>query len=448
MNSQPTTKWQPAKAHNAASRRDFVYVGGLTALGLGLGSTCNRVSGANTTARAKSCIVIWLDGGPSHLETFDPKPHATREVRGPFQAISTSVPGIQLSELMPRTAATMQHTAIIRSMTSPLGEHNFGTHYLLTGYQRTPALNYPAIGSVVSHLDRHPGEIPSHVALPDLRVGGGKFVAPGYLPSTVAPFEIGGDPSRPDFRVRDLDPFPGCVADRLERRRSYLQMLNGVKDAAPIGPASNGSFEQAYRLMTSPGAKRAFDLSAESDATRRRYGDKTIGQCCLLARRLVEAGVPFVTVNNHGWDTHSDLVTRLKEGFTGAKSPVGLVPSLDMAYAALITDLYERGLLDDTLVVVMGEFGRTPKLNTQAGRDHWPRVFSVMLAGGGVSGGQVIGSSDDMGESPNSRPVTPADLAATVYRSLGIDPKTTLYTRDGRPVQISAHGNPVDELFA
>lgn len=446
MNSHPIINWQPATYPNTVGRRDFLQVGGLTALGLGLGSDCNRVSATGAAARAKSCILIWLDGGPSHLETLDPKPHATKEVRGPFQAISTSVPGIQISELMPRTAAAMQHTAIIRSMTSPLGEHNFGTHYLLTGYKPTPALNYPAIGSVVSHLNRRPGEIPSHVALPDLRVGGGNFVAPGYLPSTVAPFEIGGDPSRPDFRVRDLDPFPGIVDERLDRRRSYLQMLDGVQEAAQVNSPIDAAFERAYRLMTSPAAKGAFDLSAESDDMRRRYGGKSIGQCCLLARRLVQAGVPFVTVNNHGWDTHDDLVTRLKEGYTGAKVPVGLVPSLDIAYAALITDLFERGLLDDTLVVVMGEFGRTPKLNTQAGRDHWPRVFSVMLAGGGVPGGQVIGSSDEAGESPDSRPVTPADLAATIYRLLGIDLATTLYTNDGRPVQVSANGIPLNEL--
>ncbi len=448
MNSRQTTSRRHLAAHQALGRRDFLQVGGLTALGLGLGSLVRRADAATPAARAKSCILIWLDGGPSHLETLDPKPQATKEVRGPFGAISTSVPGIEISELMPRTAASMQHTAIIRSMTSPLGEHNFGTHYLMTGYKPTPALNYPAIGSVVSHLHRRVGEIPSHVAIPDLRVGGGTFVAPGYLPSSVAPFEVGGDPANANFRVRDLDPFPGIVDERLARRRSYLQMLNGVEEAAQVSQPGDASFEQAYRLMTSPAAKRAFDLSAESDATRHRYGGKSIGQCCLLTRRLVEAGVPFVTVNNRGWDTHNDLVTRLKDGYTGANIPVGLVPSLDMAYSALITDLRERGLLDDTLVVVMGEFGRTPKLNTQSGRDHWPRVFSVMLAGGGVPGGQVIGASDERGESPADRPVTPADLAATIYQLLGIDPATTLYTGDGRPVSVSSDGTPVSELLA
>jgi uncharacterized protein (DUF1501 family) len=444
MNSRRTISSQPSTRR--LPRRDFLQIGGLAALGLGLGNYCSRAAAASATARAKSCILIWLDGGPSHLETLDPKPKANQEVRGPFGSIATSVPGIHLGELMPRTAAVMQHTAIIRSMTSPLGEHNFGAHYLLTGYKPTPALNYPAIGSVVSHLQHKPGDIPSHVAIPDMRVGGGNFIAAGYLPASVAPFEVGGDPAKPNFRVRDLDAFPGIVDERLERRRHYLEQLNGVQQSAEVAAPSDPAFEQAYRLMTSPAAKRAFDLSGEGANTKRRYGDKSIGQCCLLARRLIEAGVPFVTVNNRGWDTHNDLVTRLKEGYTGAKIPVGLIPSLDVAYSALITDLHERRLLDDTLVVVMGEFGRTPKLNTQGGRDHWPRVFSVMLAGGGIPGGQVIGASDSMGESPLERPVTPSDLAATIYKLLGIDPQHTLYTSDGRPVQVSHNGVPLSEL--
>ena len=244
-------------------------------------------------------------------------------------------------------------------MTSPLGEHNFGTHYLLTGYKPTPALNYPAIGSVVSHLNKTPGDIPAHVAVPNMRVGGGRFVVPGFLPAQVAPFEVGGDPAKSGFRVRDLDPFSGIVDERIERRRDYLLAMNKAQTAVEANSPSDPAFEQAYRLMTSPAAKQAFDLSAETDVTRRRYSAKSIGQCCLLARRLVEAGVPFVTVNNRGWDTHNDMVTRLKDGYTGAKVPVGLIPSLDMAYSSLITDLHDRGMLNETLVVVMGEFGRT-----------------------------------------------------------------------------------------
>ena len=428
-------------------RRDFLQVGGISALGLGLNASYAQAAAGSSQGKAKSCILIWLDGGPSHLESFDPKPQSPSEVRGPFGAIATSVSGIQISELMPRTAAMMHHSTIIRSMTSPLGEHNFGTHYLMTGNKPSPALNYPAIGSVVSHLNSKGGSLPSHVAVPDLRVGGGNFAATGFLPPRVAPFEVGGDPSKQSFRVRDLEPFPGIIDERIERRQAYLHALNRVGNVAEAVSPVDPAFEHAYRLMTSRSGKNAFNLSQESKETRARYGTKSIGQCCLLARRLVEAGVAFVTVNNRGWDTHKDLVTRLRDGYTGANQPVGLIPSLDMAYSSLIIDLQQRGMLDETLVVVMGEFGRTPKLNTLGGRDHWPRVFSVMVAGGGIRGGQVIGSSDGMGESPKDRPVTPADLAATIYTLLGIDPQTHLETLDGRPVKLSSNGIPLSELI-
>jgi uncharacterized protein (DUF1501 family) len=435
------------------SRRDFVRVGGLTALGLGLVDLLRgRADGRRLAhqAMAKSCILIWLDGGPSHLETFDPKPDAPAEIRGPIGAISTALPGVALSELMPQVASRLNRCTLIRSVTSPLGEHNFGTHYLLTGFRPTPALHYPAVGSVVNHLQRSTDELPGHIAIPDLRVGGARFVAEGYLPRSAAPFEVGGDPSQPGFRVRSLDPFPGITSARLARRRDYLRELDRhvrlveqtdepVLDADP-------AFVQAYRLMSSAGARAAFNLAEEPAAVRDRYGSRSVGQSCLLARRLVERGVPFVTVNNTGWDTHQDLYTRLKEGYTGARIPVGLVPSLDQALGALIDDLDQQGRLDETLIVVMGEFGRTPKLNPQGGRDHWPRVFSVLLAGGGVPGGQVIGQSDAMGESPQERPITPADWAATWYTLLGIDPRATLMTADGRPVPLTQAGQVIQEI--
>jgi uncharacterized protein (DUF1501 family) len=235
---------------------------------------------------------------------------------------------------------------------------------------------------------------------------------------------------------------------RLERRREYLQALERFRTGVDSSkaPPSDPVFEQAYRLMTSREARAAFDLSQEPEATRDQYGARSVGQSCLLARRLVERGVPFVTVNNTGWDTHESLYTRLKEGYTGAANPVGLIPSLDLAFSALVSDLRERDRLDETLLVVMGEFGRTPKLNTAGGRDHWPRVFSVVLAGAGIPGGQVVGESDSMGESPKDRPVTPADLAATIYTLLGIDPGATLYTPDRRPVRLVQNGEPIREL--
>lgn len=273
----------------------------------------------------------------------------------------------------------------------------------------------------------------------------------GYLPSPVRPFSVGGDPARPDFKVRDLDFYHGLDLPRLDRRQQFVRALDQFNRAADQSAdvVTDPDLERACNLIASPQAKRAFDLSDEPQKVRQRYGNKSIGQCCLLARRLVESGVPFVTVNNRGWDTHNDLTTRLKEGYTGAKVGVGLIPSLDLALTGLVQDLDERGMLDETLIVVMGEFGRTPKLNTAAGRDHWPRVFSVALAGGGVRGGQVIGSSDAVGESPKDRPVTPSDLAATIYTLLGIDPRLELHTRDGRPVRVAPYESEIiTELFA
>lgn len=434
---------------NRPSRRDFIHLGGLTALGLTLPSLFAARAAAAPTAKAKRAILIWLDGGPSHLETFDVKPDAPQEVRGPLAPLATNVPGIQVSECFPKLAQRMQHAALVRSVTSPLGEHNLGTHYLMTGYPPTPALEYPAIGSVVAHLDQAERTLPRHIAVPNFGVGGRRYGGNGYLPEQVRPFAIGSDPAQPGFRVRDLDYYPGVAGERIDRRREYLQRLDefsrSVERSAKESPADQ-PFEQAYRLIASPQAKAAFDLAQEPAAVRAKYGPRTIGQSTLLARRLIEADVPFVTINYPGWDTHDNLYTRLKEGYTGAQVPVGLIPALDLALSALLDDLSDRGLLAETLVIAMGEFGRTPKLNTQGGRDHWPRVFSVLLAGGGVPGGQVIGSSDATGESPKDRPVTPADLAATIFALLGIDSQRLLHTADGRPVHVSRDGKVVKEL--
>jgi uncharacterized protein (DUF1501 family) len=435
-----------------ATRRDVLTVGSLTTLGLTLPHWFRSHSLRAETAAAKtrrSCILIWLDGGPSHLETFDPKPDAPSEVRGPFETIATAVPGISLSELMPLTAERMKDVAIVRSITSPLGEHNFGTHYMLTGYRPTPVIEYPTYGAVVSQ--QRPEQIlPAHMAVPNFRVGGGRLTGHGYFPAKTGPFPVGGDPAKPNFQVRDLDFAPGLSALRMSRRQQFVSNLNRwsqTLDEAAAVPESS-ELDQAFRLITSPEAKRAFDLNEEQNHIRNRYGRRTIGQSCLLARRLIERGVPFVTVNNPGWDTHQDLVTRLKEGYTGAKIPVGLIPSLDTALGALLDDLKSRNLLDETLVVVMGEFGRTPKLTTSAGRDHWPRVFSVLLAGGGVKGGQVIGASDAVGESPADRPATPADLARTIYTLLGIDPDLSFETPDGWPVRVNQDGELLSEIIA
>ncbi|MCP4189518.1 MAG: DUF1501 domain-containing protein [Planctomycetaceae bacterium] len=449
-----------SQCRQAASRREFLRIGGLSALGLGLGDLfrLQRLKAQETNfqetrnaPRAKSCILIWLDGGPSHLETFDPKPDAPIEVRGPLQSIATSVPGVRFTECLPKTAALAHQLAIIRSMTSPLGEHNFGTHYLMTGFKPTPVLEYPMLGAVLAEVREQVGVLPANIAVPDFSVGGSKLSGAGYLSTASQPFSLGGDPAKPGFQVRDLDFARGMNLARLDRRRQFVSALNDFHEKidGEADRREDSDLERAYQLLTSNDAKKAFKLSEETAATRERYGRKTIGQSCLLARRLVERGVPFVTVNNPGWDTHDKLYTRLKEGYAGAKIGVGLIPSLDLALSSLIEDLHDRGMLDETLVMVMGEFGRTPKLNTAGGRDHWPRVFSAVVAGGGIQGGQVVGRSDAVGESPQDRPVTPSDLAATAYTLLGVDPTHELRTRDGRPVRVTPEeATVIDELIS
>ncbi|MEX2171498.1 MAG: DUF1501 domain-containing protein [Pirellulales bacterium] len=429
---------------DGVSRREMLRVGGLTGLGFWAFDwfRLRALAGGAGQGRAKSCILLWLDGGPSHLETFDLKPDAPSEVRGPFKPIATNVPGIQICELMPHTARVTDKLSIIRSMTSPLGEHGLANHYLLTGYKPSPALEYPSYGAVVAHQRNGQHTLPSYVAIPEYKSTAGA----GYLGSAWQPFATGGDPAKPDFHVRDLDFYPEVTASRMERRREYLSQLERFEQRVEGTPPSDPQFEQAYRLVTSPEAKAAFDLTQEAEAVRARYGPRTFGQSCLLARRLVERGVPFITVQNTGWDTHENLVLNLKEGYAGAQVGVGLIPTFDQAFAALVGDLSERGLLDETLVIAMGEFGRTPKLNPAGGRDHWPRAFSVVLAGGGVPGGQVIGASDRVGESPADRPVTPNDLARTIYTVLGVDPDRELHTADGRPVRVNQGGEVIREL--
>lgn len=430
------------------SRRGVLQIGQIIGLGAMTPTLLPSLRGApvpppvSAAGRAKSCVLVWLDGGPSHLETFDLKPNAPQEVRGPLSPISTAVAGISIGECLPETARLMNDIAVIRSMTSPLGEHNLGTHYMLSGFQPTPALEYPSFSTVGNFCSAAADQLlPNHVAVPNNRVGGAAYRGIGYLPAQYGAFSVGGDPARDNFRVQNLTVADGLTLDRVERRRAFARQLAGW--AAGDDPSVTAEFDRAFRMVTSPQAAAAFSLEQESTTTRGRYGPKTIGQSCLLARRLIERGVNFVTVNNRGWDTHQDLTTRLKDGFRGSTNPIGLIPSLDRAVSALIEDLKDRGLLDETLVVVMGEFGRTPKLNTRGGRDHWPRVFSVMLAGGGVVGGQVVGASDAVGESPADRPVTPSDLVATIYTLLGIDPQLELTSPDNRPIRLTPAGAQV-----
>lgn len=419
---------------------------------LGLGTYCSlssRRSDAGTTSSKptanpkpnKSCILLWLDGGPSHLEMFDPKPDAPVEIRGAHQSIETNVPGIRIGEWLPRTSLVCDKLAILRSVTSPLGEHGLANRYLLTGY-KPAAVDYPCYGSVLQHLRGKPGELPSHIAIPEIRT-----VGAGFLGSAAEPFATGGDPAQAGFQVRDLVLPKPITLERLDRRQRFLQRIERDLTADRTNEnAMTPAMREAFSLMQSPSTQQAFDLSQESQKTRERYGLRTFGQSCLLAKRLVQRGVSFVTVQYPGWDTHENLRLALRDGYSGAKEGVGLIPTFDQAYSALIEDLSQSGLLDETLVVVMGEFGRTPKLNTRGGRDHWPRVFSVVMAGGGVRGGQSVGESDRIGESPRSLPITPADLAFSIYRLLGIDPDQELLTPEGRPIPLVQGGKWIPQL--
>jgi uncharacterized protein (DUF1501 family) len=458
---------------DGVARRDFIRVGGLTALGLGLGNffELQRAMAAKTprqeTPRTKSCIMIWLDGGASHLDTFDPKPGAPSEIRGPFGSIPTKSTGVRICEHLPRTAKLMDKLALVRSVTSPFGVHNFAVQYLMTGYKPTPALEYPTMASVVAHRQTEAGILPGNIAIPDLTSRDIATVGSGFLPSSNKHFSLGSDPGKSNYKVRDLDFYQGLDLSRLDRRRTIVHALNeyGNMKAKSQGP-SDPELERAYNLIASVEAKAAFDISKEPTKIRERYtfdpradlpasrsgpssGGNNIGQQCLLARRLVERGVPFVTVNNTGWDNHLNLETYATRvpGFPGSASH-SLIPGLDKALSALIGDLSDRGMLDETLVLVMTDFGRTPKINSSGGRDHWPNCFSIAMAGGGVKGGQVIGESDALGEFVKDRPITPGDLAATIYTLLGIDPGHELHTPDGRPIRIAPQDSKViPELF-
>lgn len=447
------------------TRRDCLGLLGFTGLSALLSElVISKSSGAESQGRraAKSCILVWLDGGPSHLDTWDPKPSASAEIRGPFDAIQTCIPGIFLSELFPKLAARLDRCALIRSMTSPLGEHNLGTHYLLTGYQPSPVLRHPAFFSAIQAVDgvqRH-SNLPAWIAVPEFKPGGTKSAIQGFLPPQFAPFEIGGNPADPQFQVPYLNTQSQATLDQLRRRHRFRGMIDAGKmhwqPRKNEGPIEHGHArigdpltEQAFQLLEDAKVQKTLDLAGEPDDVRRRYGSKTIGQSCLLARRLIEAGVPLVTISDSGWDTHNDLVTRLRDGFTGSKVPQGLGPALDQGLAALMDDLSDRGLLDETLIVVMGEFGRTPRTNASGGRDHWPRVFSVLLAGGPIRGGVVLGSSDRYGESPDEFPVTPADLVATLAKGLGVELDSVLPTPDGRLHRlVSGQGIAIESLLS
>lgn len=380
----------------------------------------------------------FLPGGLAQQDSFDPKPYAPLEYRGQTEAIPTKLDGVQFSRHLAQTAQVADKLTIVRAMTHDEAAHERGVHNIFTGYRPSPAIVYPSMGSVVAHLLGPRGGLPAYVCIPNQPT---PYSGPGYLSSAYAPFSVGGDPGRRDFKIRDLDLPEGVDAARFARRRELLERVNArfrARQKADAVAAMDAFYEQAYELLDSPEARRAFDLSAEPEKLREAYGKNAAGQRLLLARRLAEAGVRWTTVSYGGWDHHDDIFRAIG----------GPLAEFDRAFAALIRDLDERGLLDSTLVMVTTEFGRTPKVNATGGRDHWPKVFSQVLAGGGVKRGHVQGSSDAIAAEPEEGAVTIEDWATTIYHLLGVVADMELMAPGDRPIELVKDGRVRRELLA
>jgi len=429
------------------TRRRVLEVGSLGMFGLTVGDLfALRQAGAAASRTEVSCILLWLTGGPSHYETFDPKPDAPAEFRGPYKAIPTNVAGIQVSELLPQLARRAHLYALLRSGTHGAQvDHDGGHQLLLTGH-RNVSIEHPPAGAVTARLLGQRDALPPWIMLPQqVRIAnataGQLAQTGGQLGPSADPIVIQGEPGTPQFGLPDLAPPAGLTDARLARRAAMLHRTAGFDLASPQAAALAPLYERAFSLIASPSVRRAFALEDEPATLRDRYGRDTVGQCVLLARRLIERGARFVTVNWPGyflWDTHVSNFTDHRER---------LCPALDRSLSALLDDLSQRGLLESTLVVAMGEFGRSPTVNDKAGRDHWPDVFQALLAGGGIRGGQVVGATDAAGASVVERAVRPPDLLATIYSALGIDPSRELLAEDGRPVRILDGGSVVRELL-
>ena len=426
------------------SRREFLQVGAVSGLGLSLGGLFRAEAARADTksfhafdGTAKSVIHIWLPGGWAQQETFDPKPLAPLEYRGDMGTVETCLPGVVFNEKLAHTAKIADRITVVRSMTHGEAAHERGTHNMFTGYRPSPALTYPSFGSVVAHELGPRESLPPYVCLPNLPA---PDAVAGYLGSAFGPFTLGSDPADGNFTVRDL-ALPGGVDPQRFATRQKLRDIVGrhfqrMEDNANL-EAMDEFYTRAYDLVSSARARAAFDISGETPAVRDEYGRNQAGQRMLLARRLVESGVRLVTLNYGGWDMHAKITDGINR----------TLPAFDQAYATLIRDLERRGLLDSTLVMVSSEFGRTPKINKDAGRDHWPKVFSIVLAGGGVKRGLVYGSSDSIAAEPADSPLTIEDLATTVYHCLGIVADKELVAPGNRPVEIVDGGKVRQELL-
>ncbi|MBU6303277.1 MAG: DUF1501 domain-containing protein [Verrucomicrobia bacterium] len=387
---------------------------------------------------AKSLIHIYLPGGMAHQESFDPKPFAPAEYRGPFKAIDTKLSGVQFSENMKEMAAIADKITVIRSMTHREAAHERGTHNMFTGYTPSPALQYPSFGSVVAHELGSQNNLPPYVCVPSQP---NEFAGTGYLSSAYGPFSLGADPAAAGFTVKDLSLPNGVDDARFTRRRNLLEAVDShfrSMEKADSIDAMDSFYHSAYGLISSQKAREAFNIEKEDGKLRDRYGRNQAGQRMIMARRLVEAGVRLVTLTYGGWDHHNNIQSAFK----------GQGAELDKALATLIRDLDERGMLDSTMVMVSSEFGRTPKINNTDGRDHWPRVFSTVLAGGGVKRGFVYGSSDSLAAEPDSDPMSVQDFATTVYNQLGITADKELIAPGPRPIEIVAEGKVIKDLLS
>ncbi len=429
---------------NRLSRRNVLQVGAVGGLGLTL-TDFFRIKSAQADQKhyeskegtAKSVIFIFLPGGMAHQESFDPKPYAPLEYRGPMRSIKTKVSGVQFNELFRNVANVADKITVCRSMTHGEAAHERGTHNMFTGYRPSPALQYPSMGSVVAHEFGPRNNLPPYVCIPNQP---NEFAGTGYLSSSYAGFSLGDDPARNGFRVRDLNLPNGVTTERFSKRRKMLDIVNKQfreVEKSDALDAADTFYQRAYSLISSQKAREAFDINKEDKKIRDRYGRNQAGQRMLLARRLVEAGVRFVTLTYGGWDMHNNI--------SGSMSRQ--VPALDQALGALISDLDARGLLDSTLVCLASEFGRTPKINPTAGRDHWPKVFSIMMAGGGIKRGLVYGSSNSTASEPEDNPLSVADWATTLYHCLGIVADKELMAPGNRPIEIVDHGKIVKDLL-
>lgn len=401
-----------------------------------------------TPGKAKSCIFLMLEGGPSHIDMWDMKPGAPSEIRGIFNPINTVVPGTQISELLPLCAKIVDKFTILRSHSHGDNGHETGRHWVLTGYPpgfadgqaqgETFNARYPSIGSIISREIGAAGDVPAYIEMPNpLGPGGPGFYGPKY-----APFTIKNDPAQPDFQVRDLNAPPSLSETRFARRRQLLSDVEGIgpsREASAKAATLADYYHKAIDMSTSPEARRAFDIRAETPEMRERYGYTTIGQSALMARRLIEAGCRFVGIDHGSWDAHFDNFTNHKQT---------LCPPTDRAFSALVTDLDERGLLDETLIVMMGEMGRTPRINADAGRDHWSMCQTVILAGGGIKRGAVIGASDATASYPTTQPYGIHDLLRTIFHQLGVDADKVYPDPLGRPVPIVTGGKRIEEVLA